>query len=77
MPMEHARCLLMIHEVSSRLPAEDESLTNETRLAANTLILNYRRAGGITDVRPSGLEQEFSATEFDESLAEKIFCLWR
>lgn len=68
----------MIYEVSSRLPLpEDESLTNEARLAANSLILKHSRAGGVNDVRPSRLEHGFLPTEFDEALAEKIYCLWR
>lgn len=77
MPMEHARCLHMLAEISSRQPPQNESVTHEARLAANLLILKHVHAGGDADVRHIAFETEAPQARFEEALAEKIFCLWR
>lgn len=77
MPIEHARCLHMLAEISDRQPPQEESVTFEARLAANHLILKHAHAGGDADVRYIAAETGSSQTQFEDAISEKIFCLWR
>ena len=77
MPIEHARCLLLVAEVSNRFPRHEDNPAREARLAANERIMQRAFADGHGDISRNVLEFRFSEEDFPKVLEEKIFCLWR
>lgn len=81
MQIEHARCLHLLADLSNFQPlrSDDYSVAYEARLAANKEILDHahHQESGFTDIRRSALGTGLDRGEFDRTLGEKIFCVWR
>lgn len=88
MPMEHARCLHLLVEISKRQPEMEESVTYEAKLAANELIYKYLTTHDGTNLpeyndsvsrhtRPTRVEIGLAQIDLEKAVEDNIFCFWR